>query len=123
MLDTRFKIILSAVALLLVLSALLPLLFLFGGGFVFAAEAAGAMGEVRPLATASGVEEEMRGIWIATVNNINFPTKRAGRDRYLFQGKRLQYHSVSGTPCGGCTLPLGDLPRVEIRFGYGGQCA
>ena len=75
MLDTRFKIILSAVALLLVLSALLPLLFLFGGGFVFAAEAAGAMGEARPLATASGVEEEMRGIWIATVNNINFPTK------------------------------------------------
>lgn len=77
MLDTRFKICISAAVLLLVLSAVLPLLYIFGGGnTVFAAEPPAAEAGVHTLAAVEGVEEEMRGLWIATVNNINFPSKQ-----------------------------------------------
>ena len=77
MLDTRFKIFISAAAFLLLLSAVLPFLLVFGGrSTVFAAEPAAAEGEERPLAMLSGVTDEMRGLWIATVNNINFPSKQ-----------------------------------------------
>lgn len=77
MLDTRFKIFISAAVLLLVLSAVLPLVYIFSGGnTVFAADVPAAENEVQTLAAVEGVEDEMRGIWIATVNNINFPTKQ-----------------------------------------------
>lgn len=77
MLDTRFKIFISAAVLLLVLSAVLPLVYIFSGGnTVFAAEPPAAETAVQTLAAIEGVEDEMRGIWIATVNNINFPSKQ-----------------------------------------------
>ncbi|MBQ5390411.1 MAG: family 10 glycosylhydrolase [Clostridia bacterium] len=77
MLDTRFKLILSAVVFLLILSAFLPLVPVFGGGTTaFAASPIDKEGEVRPLSPMTGVEQEMRGIWITTVNNINFPSKQ-----------------------------------------------
>lgn len=77
MLDTRFKIFISASVLLLALSAVLPLVYMFGGGStVFAVEPPAAETEAHALAAVEGVEDEMRGLWIATVNNINFPSKQ-----------------------------------------------
>ena len=75
MLDTRLKILLSAAAALLLLSVLLPFLLLFGGGTTaFAASPVGD-GDISPaLRGLKNVQPEMRGIWITTVNNINFPS-------------------------------------------------
>lgn len=75
--DIKFHILLATACLLLVLSACLPLVLVFGGSMEVAAVLAPASEtEVAPLAAMTGVEEEMRGLWIATVNNINFPSKQ-----------------------------------------------
>lgn len=77
MLDSRFKIYISITAFLLVVSVVMPFLLLFGGGSTaFAAEPPAADGEVLPLVPMTNAESEMRGLWIATVNNINFPSKQ-----------------------------------------------
>lgn len=78
MTDKRFNLLLLAAAALLLLSLLLPFLLVFcGGTTAFAAPPVGD-GDASPaIKNLSGAEEEMRGIWIATVNNINFPSKQA----------------------------------------------
>ncbi len=75
--ETRFKICISVAVLLLLLSAVLPLIYIFSGpGTAFAAEPPAVETAAQPLAAPTGVEDEMRGLWIATVNNINFPSKQ-----------------------------------------------
>ena len=62
MLDTRFKICISAAVMLLVLSAVLPLVYIFSGGnTVFAAEPPAADTAVQTLA-AMQAAAEARGV-------------------------------------------------------------
>ena len=75
--DLKFYICLGLVCLLLVLSTLLPLFWVFGGEMepiVYAPPAPVQAGEV--LALPQNAEREMRALWIATVNNINFPSRQ-----------------------------------------------
>ena len=74
--EVKSRILIFSAALLLILSALAPMLLVFGtGGTALAAPAlAGAEDMPEPLPGISESEREMRGLWIATVNNINFPS-------------------------------------------------
>lgn len=75
--ERKLHILLSCAAVLLVLSAILPLLFLFSGETSAAApELPPEEAAPQPLAALRDADAEMRGLWIATVNNINFPSKR-----------------------------------------------
>lgn len=75
--ERKLHILLSCAAALLLLSAALPLLLLFSGETVAAAPTLPQEeGEPKPLAALNDSCREMRGLWIATVNNINFPSKR-----------------------------------------------
>ena len=75
--DTRLKWIFSATAALLVLSAVLPFVLLFGGGrAILHADAADRPTFPTAMSPLLGDAPEMRGLWIATVNNINFPSKQ-----------------------------------------------
>ena len=72
-----WNILLAGACLLLVLSFALPLFCLFGGSMppsAFSAPASETLPSAHP--AIHGEEEEMRGLWIATVNNINFPSKQ-----------------------------------------------
>ncbi len=74
--DTKAKILIYFAAAMIILSPLLPLCLTFCGGVPLALPASVAQeGIVPPLAEFSPVNE-MRGLWIATVNNINFPSKQ-----------------------------------------------
>lgn len=75
--ETKLNILLSCAALLLLLSAVAPLVLIFSGQTVAAAPALPAE-EAAPAAlpALSDADAEMRGLWIATVNNINFPSRR-----------------------------------------------
>lgn len=76
MTDRTFKIIIAAAALLIFAAPILPLCLTFGGGMeVSAMDKPLGEGEV-PTLYEFDIEDEMRGIWIATVNNINFPSKQ-----------------------------------------------
>ena len=75
--DLKFYICLVSAVALLFLSAALPLVFLLGGGMEASAltpPTPVSSGEV--LALPKNAEREMRGLWIATVNNINFPSRQ-----------------------------------------------
>lgn len=75
--DLKFYICLASAVALLLLSAALPLAFLFGGGMEASAltpPTPVSAGET--LALPKNAEREMRGLWIATVNNINFPSRQ-----------------------------------------------
>ncbi len=75
--DIKVYICLGAACLLLLFSTALPLVLLFGGGMeVTAVTPPSPEGESVPLAPLKNVESEMRGLWIATVNNINFPSEQ-----------------------------------------------
>ena len=75
--DIKFYILLGTACLLLVLCAVLPLVLEFGGSMEMVTVLAPAPeSETVPLVSMEGAEEEMRGLWIATVNNINFPSKQ-----------------------------------------------
>lgn len=71
--DIKIKILISAAALLLILSAVLPL-------FVLMMPRAPLTPPESPVADTPSADvaavEEMRALWIATVNNINFPSKQ-----------------------------------------------
>ena len=75
--EKKLNILLSCAMLLLLLSAVLPLVLLFSGPTVAAAP---ALPEEEPAPTAlvglKDADAEMRGLWIATVNNINFPSRQ-----------------------------------------------
>lgn len=76
MTDTKAKVLIYIAAALLLLSPILPLCLTFGGGLPLAAMTPpAAEGDVPALALLES-EDEMRGLWIATVNNINFPSKQ-----------------------------------------------
>lgn len=78
--DTRFNILLSCAALLLLISAALPFMLLFSGQTVAAAPVLPAAEELP--AALDGIGDaavEMRGLWIATVNNLNFPSRQGLR--------------------------------------------
>ena len=73
--DTRAKVLIYLAAFLLLISPLLPLFITFGGGVPLAVMAEAAkVSEDTPLD--NFYADEMRGLWIATVNNINFPSKK-----------------------------------------------
>lgn len=75
--DLKFYICLGSACVLLLLSALLPLVLLFGGGMEAQALTPPApVGAGEVLALPENAEREMRGLWIATVNNINFPSRQ-----------------------------------------------
>lgn len=75
--DIKVYICFGVVCLLLLLSAVLPLVLVFGGGMeVAAVTPPSPEAESTPTAPLRNVEAEMRGLWIATVNNINFPSKQ-----------------------------------------------
>ena len=77
MTDTKFRILLCAVCVCLLLSAFIPLLLVFGGGMeVLAMSVPAPEGVAAPLLSVTDAEPEMRGLWIATVNNINFPSRQ-----------------------------------------------
>lgn len=75
--EKKLNILLSCAMLLLLLSAVLPLVLLFSGPTVAAAP---ALPEEEPAPTAlvglKDADAELRGLWIATVNNINFPSRQ-----------------------------------------------
>lgn len=75
--EKKLNILLSCAMLLLLVSAVLPLVLLFSGQTVAAAPELAAE-ETAPTALAAlgDADAEMRGLWIATVNNINFPSRR-----------------------------------------------
>ncbi len=76
--EVKSRILIVSAALLLILSMAMPLLLVFGtGGTVLAAPVlADAEEPPLPLGGISESDREMRGLWIATVNNINFPSKQ-----------------------------------------------
>ena len=75
--EKKLNILLSCAMLLLVLSAALPLVLIFSGQTVAAApELAAEQTAPVPLAALGDADAEMRGLWIATVNNINFPSRQ-----------------------------------------------
>lgn len=76
MTDTKAKILIYVAAALILLSPILPLCLAFGGGSpLFSMLPPAAEVGVPELALLES-EDEMRGLWIATVNNINFPSKQ-----------------------------------------------
>ncbi len=74
--DKKAKILIYLAAALILLSPILPLCLAFGGGEPLSLiMPPAAEGEESVLAQFSPTAE-MRGLWIATVNNINFPSKQ-----------------------------------------------
>ena len=71
--DLKIQILIYAAAVLLIVSAAVPLLLTFAGGAPLDAPPAPALDV--PSADINAAEE-MRALWIATVNNINFPSKK-----------------------------------------------
>lgn len=73
MTDLKFKILIFASALLLLLSCVMPLSVILAPSKAL---------DIPPMPVADtpstdiAIVEEMRAIWIATVNNINFPSKK-----------------------------------------------
>ncbi len=83
MTDTKAKILIYLAAALILLSPILPLCYAFSGGEPLVPIApVAAEGEALPMPPYVA-EDEMRGIWIATVNNINFPSKQGLSARAL----------------------------------------
>ncbi|MBQ8837571.1 MAG: family 10 glycosylhydrolase [Clostridia bacterium] len=73
MTDLKIKILIFAAAVLLVLSAVIPL----AAAFAPAADLVPPQAAVADEPSADiAAAEEMRALWIATVNNINFPSKK-----------------------------------------------
>jgi len=82
--DYKWNILLAAACLLLVLCAVVPLAVLFGGGMESGAiEPPRAEAYPTPHPALTGEEDEMRGLWIATVNNINFPSRQSLSEKQL----------------------------------------
>lgn len=76
MTDRKAKILIYLAAALILLAPMLPLCLAFSGGAPLTPlsplQGEGAVSTLASIDTA----DEMRGLWIATVNNINFPSKR-----------------------------------------------
>ena len=76
MTDIKTKILIFAAAILILLSAAVPFFILFSGAKALEPPMVAAPDvPVSALAPIGEVESEMRAVWIATVNNINFPSR------------------------------------------------
>lgn len=78
MTDKKIKIIIISSAVLVLLATLIPLaIFIFGSKDADIPKTVEKEpGVTLPLSPLPEKEEEMRGLWIATVNNLNFPSKK-----------------------------------------------
>ncbi len=78
MTDTKFRVIVMLAAALVLFSAAVPFIVIFCGGAKALTPPAPAAPDksVAPLEPILGYGEELRALWIATVNNINFPSKQ-----------------------------------------------
>ena len=74
--DTKAKILIYFAAALIILSPIIPLCLTFSGGIPLASPIPAAGEAMAVPLLQLDTEEEMRGLWIATVNNINFPSKQ-----------------------------------------------
>lgn len=83
MTDTKVKILIYLSAALLLISPVLPLVLTFSGGEALTGMSAPAPEGYVPTLALVESEDEMRGLWIATVNNINFPSKKGLSEKAL----------------------------------------